>query len=134
MPARHGAISNAVFGGGLFAFNLMKKKNISLVQLVLETLEFADDGTGFRYKIRPRRHFHDIHYWRSWNQENAGRTATKSMLDEDGCSYFFVEIQYPWPWEKVFVWADRVQYILSNREDHPKGERFGAFLGKGGEK
>ena len=112
----------------------MSKKKIPLVQLVLESLQFSNAAGGFSYKIRPRSHFLDNRLWAEWNQQNAGRPATRSMPDEDGCPYYFVEIQYPTPWDSVFLWADRVQYILSNREDHPKGERFGAFLGKGGEK
>jgi len=134
VPARHGASSNAAFGGGLFAFNPMSRKKIPLVQLVLESFEFSACAGGIRYKIRPRHHFRGNASWAFWNQKNAGRPASKCMSDENGIPYYFIEIAHPLPWETLFLWQERVEYILKNKKDHPRGDGFGGFFKEGGMK
>ena len=107
---------------------------IPLVQFVLETFEFSTCAGGIRYKIRPRNHFCLNASWAFWNQQNAGRPASKCMSDENGIPYYFIEIAHPLPWEALFLWQERVEYILKNGKDHPRGEQFGGFFRDGGEK
>lgn len=127
--------SNAGPDGGLF-LRLRPMKKIPLVQLVTESLEPCNHQfrceSHLRWKIRPRSHFPTESLWIWWNHKFAGKPAGEMLQDENGECYCLVEISRPGGDAPLYIWSERVAYIIHNKEDHPQADAFGGFMKNGG--
>jgi hypothetical protein len=108
VPARHGASSNAAFGGGLFTFRIMSSKAKPLpMDIIREALEIDPTSkTGLRWKIRPRNHFKTKKDQNPWNARFSGKAAGTKVLD-GRTFYFRVTIDY------TMYPAHRIVYALA---------------------
>ena len=96
MPARHGASSNAVSGGGLFVYSMSKTESIPLpMDVVREALELDPTSpTWLRWKTRPRNHFARNRDWKAWNSQFSGNVAGFESGGVEGRKYWRVRINY----------------------------------------